>query len=121
MMICFDWRFPESARKLALLGAQIICHPSNLVMPHCPDAMVTRALENNVYTITCDRIGKENRIGREIRFIGKSRIISPDGHVLAQLEAEEGYLETEIDPELADNKAITPHNEIFSDRRPEFY
>src|SRR6185436_3809496 len=46
VMVCFDWFYPESARVLALKGADIICHPSNLVLPHCPDAMVTRCLEN---------------------------------------------------------------------------
>ena len=122
MMICFDWRFPEAARRLALDGAQIICHPSNLVLPHCPDAMITRALENNIFTITCDRIGTENRNGQPLTFIGKSRIIAPDGRILAQLgSAETGYTEVEIHPQVADNKQITPRNEIFSDRRPELY
>ncbi|MDP2208065.1 MAG: nitrilase-related carbon-nitrogen hydrolase, partial [Bacteroidota bacterium] len=50
MMICFDWLFPEAARTLALKGAQLIAHPSNLVLPHCPDAMVTRCLENKVFS-----------------------------------------------------------------------
>jgi len=44
MMVCFDWFFPESVRSLALAGADIICHPSNLVLPYCPDAMVIRCL-----------------------------------------------------------------------------
>lgn len=122
MMICFDWRFPEAARRLALDGAQIICHPSNLVLPHCPEAMITRALENNVFTITCDRIGTENRTGQPLTFIGKSRIIAPDGRILAQLgSSETGFAEAEIDPQVADNKQITPHNEILSDRCPELY
>jgi len=122
MMICFDWRFPEAARRLALDGAQIICHPANLVLPHCPDAMITRALENNVFTITCDRIGSENRIGQELLFIGKSRIIAPDGNILGELGGDDcGFACAEIDPQLADNKQITPLNEILGDRRPEFY
>ena len=121
-MICFDWRFPESARKLALLGAQIICHPSNLVLPHCPNSMVVRALENNVFTITADRVGVENRTGEKLEFIGKSRIISPDGTVLGELGTEEpGFLAVEIDPALADDKNVTPRNDLFDDRRPEFY
>ena len=122
MMICFDWRFPEAARKLTLDGAQIICHPSNLVLPHCPDAMKTRALENNVFTVTCDRVGSENRTGRQLKFIGKSRIIAPDGEVLGELGTDDpGFLSADIDPQLAANKQITLNNEILSDRRPEFY
>ena len=122
MMICFDWRFPESARKLALLGAQIICHPSNLVLPHCPAAMIIRALENNIYAITADRVGEEVRAGQSLKFIGNSRIISPRGDILAFLgENETGFKAADINPQLADNKKVTPHNDLFDDRRPEFY
>ncbi len=122
MMICFDWRFPEAARKLSLMGTQIICHPSNLVMPHCPDAMITRALENNVFTVTANRVGDENRTGRPLHFIGNSRIIAPNGKILAKLgETETGYISVEINPADADNKSITPGNDIFHDRRPELY
>ncbi|OGD79070.1 MAG: hypothetical protein A2Y64_06710, partial [Candidatus Coatesbacteria bacterium RBG_13_66_14] len=52
LMICFDWIYPETARILALRGATVLCHPANLVLPHCPDAMVTRCLENRVYAVT---------------------------------------------------------------------
>ncbi|MBE9532051.1 MAG: acyltransferase, partial [Proteobacteria bacterium] len=76
MMICFDWLFPEAARTLALKGADIICHPSNLVLPHCPQAMITRCLENRVFAITANRVGSEARVGAErLRFIGKSQIV----------------------------------------------
>jgi predicted amidohydrolase len=122
MMVCYDWRFPESARKLALDGAQIICHPSNLIMPHCPQAMITRALENNVFTVTANRIGFEDRLGVRLDFIGKSRIIAPNGIILAKLSGDEtGYIDSEINPELAKNKRITAQNDIFEDRREEFY
>lgn len=122
IMICFDWRFPESARKLAMEGAQIICHPSNLVMTTCPEAMITRALENHVFTITANRIGVENRTGTNLRFIGRSRIIAPDGTLLGELNSSEtALLSAEINPELADNKKVTPQNDLFEDRRPEFY
>lgn len=122
MMICFDWIFPEAARKLALLGAQIICHPSNLVLPHCPTAMITRALENRVFTVTANRIGEETRDEMELTFIGKSRIIAPTGKVLEELgEDRPGLIVTEIEPELADNKRITDRNQVLEDRRPEFY
>ncbi|MFH1613108.1 MAG: nitrilase-related carbon-nitrogen hydrolase [bacterium] len=52
IMICFDWFFPEVARTLALKGAQIICHPANLVLPFCQKAMITRSIENHIFTIT---------------------------------------------------------------------
>ena len=57
IMICFDWFFPESMRVLALQGAEVVCHPANLVLPFCQDAMITRCLENRVYAITANRTG----------------------------------------------------------------
>jgi predicted amidohydrolase len=123
MMICFDWIFPEAARTLALKGADIICHPSNLVLPHCPKAMITRCLENRVFAITANRVGTEARVGKEkLRFIGKSGIVAPDGEVLAR--ANSTRTETcvvEIDPKMARNKQITPKNNILEDRRPAIY
>jgi len=59
LMVCFDWRFPEMARALSLEGADLIAHPANLVHPYCQDAMVTRSLENRVFTITASRTGEE--------------------------------------------------------------
>jgi len=52
IMICFDWFFPESMRSLTLQGAEVIAHPANLVLPHCPGAMPVRCLENGVYAVT---------------------------------------------------------------------
>jgi 5-aminopentanamidase len=122
MMICFDWRFPESARTLALQGAQILAHPSNLVQPHCQDAMVTRALENRVFTATANRIGTEDRAGLKMTFTGRSRIIAPTGHVLAEAPINDtAIIVAEMKPDLADDKAVTSHNDVIRDRRPEFY
>jgi predicted amidohydrolase len=122
MMICFDWIFPEVARSLALKGADIICHPSNLILPHCQDAMVTRCLENRVFAITSNRTGTEKRRKEEITFTGRSQIVDPQGRVLAQANAEEENLcIIEIDPLLAKDKKVTPNNHIFEDRRTDFY
>jgi len=122
IMICYDWRYPESARRLALDGAQVICHPSNLVLPFCPDAMVTRALENNVYTVTANRVGGERRTEPAVNFIGKSRIISPNGDILADLPEDiTDFDSVIIDPEIAKDKQVTPRNDLFKDRRTDFY
>ncbi|MEZ4690386.1 MAG: nitrilase-related carbon-nitrogen hydrolase [Ignavibacteria bacterium] len=84
MMICFDWFFPETARTLALKGAQIICHPSNLVMAYCQTAMFTRALENRVFTITANRIGYDVRENKELFFTGESVIVSLKVNISAE-------------------------------------
>jgi len=118
IMICFDWFFPESARTLALKGADVIAHPSNLVMPYAPRAMPIRALENRVYTVTANRIGEE----RGLRFIGKSVIASPKAEVLAMgSEDGEEVGVVDINLELARDKRLNELNEVFKDRRPQYY
>ena len=121
LMICFDWIFPETARVLTLMGAQILCHPANLVLGYCPQAMITRCLENRVFAITADRVGMEARAGLELAFIGTSQIIGPAGEVLARAGQDEVIQIIEIDPGLADRKTVTPANHVLNDRRPEFY
>jgi predicted amidohydrolase len=61
LMVCFDWVFPEVARSLALQGTDILCHPSNLVLAYCQQAMLTRCIENGVFAVTCNRFGSEDR------------------------------------------------------------
>jgi len=123
IMICFDWRFPETARTLALQGADIIAHPANLVLQHCPEAMITRSLENGLFTVTADRVGCEERIlGQPLKFMGQSQVVDPLGNVLyrASLTEEEVHV-VEIDIELARNKYLNPNNHIFEDRRADLY
>lgn len=122
MMICFDWRYPEACRALALAGAEVVCHPSNLVHPYCQEAMRTRCLENRVFAITANRIGSE-RVGEtRIRFTGESRIIDPGGEVLARgSKTGESLKIVEIDPRSARDKTVTPANDLFRDRRPHLY
>ena len=122
MMICFDWQFPEAARTLALSGAQIICHPTNLVLPWCQAAMKIRSLENRVFTITSNRIGTETNAGVTISFTGASQVLNTKGELLANLPVnKEGIATAEINPLEANDKTITERNDAFKDRRPELY
>ena len=122
LMICFDWVFPEMARTLSLNGAQVLCHPSNLVLPFCQRAMVTRSIENGVFTVLTNRVGEDSRGGQTLRFTGSSEIVGPRGEILAKASAtEEEVIVAEIDPALAEDKWITPENHLFEDRRPDRY
>jgi predicted amidohydrolase len=123
VMVCFDWFYPEAARTLALKGAEIICHPSNLVLPYCPDAMVTRCLENRVFCITANRIGSERRGGKKtLTYIGRSEIVGPRGYILHRAPADREKLAVvEIDPKEARDKSLTPYNDLLRDRRPALY
>jgi predicted amidohydrolase len=122
MMICFDWVFPEVARTLALAGADVICHPSDLVLGHCQQAMLTRSLENGVFSVTANRFGTDRRPHGEVRFTGRSQIVGPRGELLFRAPAQRDVLQVmEIDPARARDKAITPRNQLLKDRRPQFY
>lgn len=123
VMICYDWFFPESLRSLALRGAEIVAHPSNLVLPYCPDSMHIRALENRVFTVTANRIGTEDRTeGKPLKFIGQSVMASPAGKVLAKASVrDEEIIIADIDPSAARNKSLNIYNDIFNDRRPDMY
>ncbi len=122
MMVCFDWAFPEVARTLTLRGAQLLCHPSNLVLGYCQQAMLTRCLENRVFAVTANRFGPDTRPHGTLRFTGRSQIVAPGGELLVRAPAQRRSLEIlEIDPAAADDKAITPRNDLLADRRPEFY
>ncbi len=122
LMICFDWIFPEAARSLALAGSQIICHPSNLVMYYCQDAMVTRSLENAVYCMTANRVGTENIPEIGLTFTGRSQMTDPKGKRLIRFtRTEESFRAVKITPESSDIKNMNRYNNMFADRRVGMY
>ena len=125
MHICYDGGFPESARVMTLLGADLIVLPTNWppgaeCMAGC--AVNTRAMENNVYYAACDRVGDE----RGFHFIGLSKICGPSGRVLAEAGDREQVLYAQIDVAAARQKKIIRVPKLHEidrirDRRPEFY
>ncbi len=121
MLICFDWIYPEAMRTLAVKGAQVILHAANLVMPYCPAAMVTRALENHVFVVTANRIGTERRGDMEHTFIGKSQVVNPKGRILLEARTGACVRVVDIDPREALDKKITERNDLLKDRRVDLY
>jgi len=122
MMICFDWFFPETMRSLSLLGADIIAHPTNLVLPYCQRAMTIRCLENRVYAVTSNRIGEEKRGLDNFKFTGASQITSYNGEVLSRAPSDELFIDfIDIDVKNARNKKLNEYNDLFNDRRVDFY
>nr|QBQ84363.1 putative amidohydrolase [Candidatus Lokiarchaeota archaeon] len=122
VMICFDWIFPEVARSLALQGADIIAHPSNLVLPYCQNAMKIRCLENRIYAVTANRIGEEKRGEDQFNFTGQSQITSYDGKVLSSAPKDKSIVHSvDIDLSLAHDKNLNAYNDLFKERKPEFY
>ncbi len=123
-IICFDWFFPEASREVAVKGADVICHPSNLVLPgKAQIGMMVRAFENRVFVITANRVGIENRSKEDnFHFTGKSQIISPTMEKLASAKANESIAKVaRLNLDLSRNKKVTSMNDVFEDRRLEFY
>lgn len=122
LLVCFDWIFPEAMRTLALKGADVILHSANLVLPFYQKAIITRAIENRVFIVLANRTGVEDRFGSKNEFTGESEVVDPRGEVLLKVdENEQGIFSVDINPEKARNKNVTELNNIFEDRKPEFY
>ena len=123
--ICYDLRFPEVTRTLALKGADIVAHPTNFPMAAKVQTEVitlARAAENRVYLLTANRVGKE----RWGEFCGWSQIVDPFGKRLAEAgETEETLLVAGVEIEKARDKDYVIPGEyelyLFGDRRPELY
>ncbi len=123
VMICFDWRFPEVSRILALGGADMIAHPSNLVMPYCQEVMRARCIENRVFAVTANRVGTDARPdGARETFTGQSQVVDPEGQVLVRAVADRtAEAAVEIDLAEARRKRVNARNDLLADRRPELY
>lgn len=119
MLICFDWIFPEVWRIMALKGVDVICHPSNLILPGLAQRGIgVHAMINRYYVILANRTGTEG----QLLFTGCSQIAGPRGDILAAAgDVEEGIFTAEVDIDLARDKAVTTHNDVLADRRPEEY
>ena len=96
---CFEIFFPELIRILVRKGAQILCHPANFGGKLSLEIIKTRAVENKIYTITANRIGTEKHFKTIAEFRGESRIISPNGVIIAESSKEEDIKISGITPE----------------------
>jgi predicted amidohydrolase len=124
IQICYDWRFPEATRSLALQGAEIVAIPSNIVTTTgmLLDVLRVRAFENKVIVAFADRVGEEHLGDEPLIFRGESAIISFNGEVVKQLSTTEesiGY--AMLEPTNTNSKSINKYNNIISDRRNEQY
>ena len=119
MLVCFDWAFPEAWRVAALRGADLVCHPSNLVLTgFAQQAVPVHSITNRIYVVTANRVGSE----RDLTFTGNSLITDPRGQVLSRGHHSEACLGiVDLDPARARDKRITPNNDVLADRRPREY
>lgn len=121
-MICYDWRFPEAARVLTLMGSDIIVCPSNLVTDVWGVVMPARAVENKVYVAVSNRVGSETRDAEKLLFKGNSAVYSYNGRELAKAGPDtEEIVQAEIFPAKTRDKSFNPLNDILTDRQPGYY
>jgi predicted amidohydrolase len=120
LSICYDLRFPELFRILAVRGARVIALPSAFTLPTTRDHWETliraRAIENQTFVIAANQVGAHpggNRSG------GRSMIVDPWGVVLAQAPDREGYIVAECD--LESQREIRARLPALSNRRPVVY
>lgn len=115
--ICYDLRFCEFIRKLALDGAQAIIIAAQwplIRLSHWQALLKARAIENQCYVLAAN-----NTAMGQAPFGGHSQGLAPDGTTLAQLEFQEGVMQVELKPEtVAQIRQAVP---VFNDRRPDLY
>ena len=119
ILVCYDFEFPEAARAVAVAGAELLAVPTALMAPHdvvAQSLVATRAVENQIFIAYANRTGSEG----DLRYVGQSCIVGPDGADLARAgRDEEALLLGDLDV-----AAIARAREIHSylrDRRPELY
>ena len=118
IIICYDLRFPELSRRLALEGARVICVPAQWPKPrqeHWRTLLRARAIENQLYVVSCNACGQ---IGK-LDFFGMSMVLDPKGEVLADAGEQPGEITAPLDWQAMDDwRAQIP---CFDDRRPSCY
>lgn len=116
--ICYDLRFPELFRKMALEGAEIVCLPAEWPKPrqdHWRTLLRARAMENQFYVVAANCCG----IQGDLDFFGMSLLLSVRGEVLA----EGGETETELIATFNYQEMVDCRAQIrcYDDRRPKIY
>ncbi len=128
--ICWDQWFPECARSMALMGAEILCYPTAIGSePHDPDidsrehwqrVQQGHAAANLVPVVASNRIGTEAQAHSSVTFYGSSFIADQYGTKLAELDRlQEGVAITELDLDAIEQ--IRSSWGVFRDRRPDLY
>jgi deaminated glutathione amidase len=120
LAICYDLRFPELFRALALRGARIVALPSAFTLPttrdHWEILVRARAIENELFVIAANQVGAHpggNRSG------GRSMIVDPWGTVLASARDGEGFIAAELD--LERQLQIRAQLPVLEHRRADVY
>jgi len=118
IMICFDLRFPELARRLAAEGVRVLFVPAQWPHPrmhHWRMLLMARAIENQIWTVGCNRVGESGGT----RFFGHSMVVDPWGEIVAEAGEEETILTVRID--LGAVEEARKRLPVWECRRPDLY
>ena len=119
LSICYDIRFPEMYRIMTMQGAQIIFTPAGFTLftgrDHWEPILRTRAIENGVYIIAPNQMGKKAAFQTQ----GKSMIIDPWGNVIAKASDYPGVITAEINMDYIE--AVRTQIPALKNRRTELY
>ena len=116
MMICYDIRFPEMSRILALMGADTLVLPSawvegDMKVEHWQTMLKARAIENGCYVVAPDQVGNI--------YIGHSMVVDPFGKIILDMGEREGLEIADLDTKLVKNvRAKLP---LLNNRRDDIY
>ncbi len=120
LTVCYDLRFPELYRILAIRGATVFSIPSAFTTDtgkdHWDVLLRARAIENQAFVVAADQIGEA---APHYRSYGRSAIVDPWGVVLAQAPDEEGFVAADLDFEL--QRRVRATLPSLANRRPESY
>ncbi|MFH0886829.1 MAG: nitrilase-related carbon-nitrogen hydrolase [bacterium] len=118
MAICYDLRFPEMFRALALQGAQVIFVPAQFPSPrelHWETLLRARAIENQIFIVGINRTGSS----RGLEFFGKSAAFAPNGELIHMATAKSGALVIELNMKMCDKVRESVY--YLEDCRPSVY
>jgi predicted amidohydrolase len=120
LSICYDLRFPELFRILALEGVRLIALASAFTertgRDHWEVLVRARAIENQVFLVAANQAGASTP---KLRWFGRSMIVDPWGVVLAQMPDREGYITADLD--FAAQEQMRAQLPSLANRRPEAY
>lgn len=119
MAICYDIRFPELFRKMALMGAELITVCANFTAPtgahHWKPLLQARAIENGCFVAAVNQCGTKP----QFEAYGHTMLIDPWGKIIGELDQKEGVLLAEIDlNQVAETRAKIPS---LKNRRTDIY
>jgi len=118
VVTCYDIRFPELTRSLAVQGLDVLFVVSQwpkVRINHLQSLTVARAIENQMFVACCNSCGK----AEDTQYGGNSAIIDPWGETIARAGEQEQVLTAEADLSILQNIRNSIH--VFRDRRPELY